>query len=144
MMNRVKKIVGAMAYAQTLVELLSLAAASATVHGARIMFFKNPIKRSRILLPSFLNCFMGWVAKQSNKPRKYLDYKTVKAKNFTRNHLLKVDFMLNLLFQHSNWLAQEINEVHMVRGAPGSLEQADWSAEKVDLMRCSFFWIVCF
>ena len=38
-----------------------------------------------------------------------------KAKFSNRNQLLKLDFMLNLLFQHSNEPPQEVHEVHMVR-----------------------------
>ena len=34
--------------------------------------------------------------------------------------------MMNLLVKHSN-------EVHIVRGSYGPLEQVHWSAEKVDL-----------
>ena len=46
-----------------------------------------------------------------------------------RKQLLKVDFMLNLPFRHSNELSQEIHEVHMVRKHYGSLEQVHWSAD---------------
>ena len=69
MMNMTINVVEGMAYAQTFVELFSFALTSATVHGARKMFFKNPIKSSNILPLSLLNCLNGWVAQQSNKPK---------------------------------------------------------------------------
>ena len=69
MMNMTKNVIEGMAYAQTFVELFSFALTSATVQGARKMFFKNPIKSSNILPLSLLNCLNGWVAQQSNKPK---------------------------------------------------------------------------
>jgi hypothetical protein len=47
--------------------------------------------------------------------------------------------MLNLLFQNSSELAQEVYEVYMVKGHHGSLEQVDWWTRKAEATRDQFF-----
>lgn len=45
---------------------------------------------------------------------KYFDKNILYKPIFLRNQLLNYIFMLNLIFKHSNGLAQEIHKVHMV------------------------------
>ena len=61
-----------------------------------------------------------------------------KAKCSTRNQLLKLDFMFNLLFQHSFEPAQEVHEFHMVRSPGNALVRVQWVHEPADLWDITF------
>ena len=58
---------------------------------------------------------------------------------FPKDQFLKMDLMLNLLFQHAMGLPQENNEVHLVKGSKGSLEHVYWGTEKADFFLGSPF-----
>ena len=53
----------------------------------------------------------------------YLIFKCLKSQIFPRDQLLEINFVRNLPFQHSNGLAQEIHEGHMVR-----TERISWTS----------------
>ena len=46
-----------------------------------------------------------------------------------------MNLMLNLLFQNSSELAQEVYEVYVVKGRHGPLEQVDWWTRKAEATR---------
>lgn len=46
--------------------------------------------------------------------------------------------MLNLLFQHSNGLAQEVYEIHFLKGPHGIVDQVSWSAGKGPFVNVCF------